>query len=133
MSLWVFFFLLTVSRATYIRNAGTGESEKPVGIVALQDPEHGCRSGEREARSTTGRHQLEVEHLLSLLLLIVPDLHHEGLLSLVLPVAQVARDAAQVAFRRPSVELVDVTVVQLGLVQANVLQQACVPPLTLRV
>lgn len=118
---------------TYVRYAGPGESEQPVGIVALHDPQSSDGSGQRETRASLNPHQQQVEQLLSLLLFIIPDLHHKGLLPLLLSVAQVTREVPQVCFGGLGVKLVDVTAVQFGSVQADVLQEACVTLLSIRV
>lgn len=119
--------------STHIRNAGTGEPKQAIGVVALHDSQSSGGSGHRETSSTVSCHQLQVEHLLSLLLVVIPGLHHERLLPLVLPVAQVTRDVAQVRLSGLRVELVDVAAAQLGPVQADVLEEAREPLLALGV
>lgn len=118
---------------TYIRDAGAGESKKAIGVVTFHDTQRGRGSGERQPRSAASCHQLQMEDLLSLLHVIVPDLHHEGLAPLVLQVTQVARDGAQVCLRRLGVELVDLAPAQRRPVEADILQKTRVPPLPVRI
>ena len=117
----------------YIRNAGASESKKAVGVVTFHDAHSSSGSGDRQSRSTANCNQLQVEQFFSLLLVIIPDLHDKGLLSLVLQVTQVTRDRPQVCFSGLCVKLMDLTSVQLSSVEANILQKTCVPLLPIRI